>query len=374
MLTNSKKMNNSKKICFYCPEKIFKPGGGATVAKNILENYVNGERNMIILSKNTNVSAEIKEKYDVVKINYPTNSFLRVFYDLIIAPIILIYYRKYKVICLNSIVPLLYPLEIDVFFQMRMFHFQEFDTFSKKIKNFLGKMSIKKAKNIYVASKDHKKDIVSNVKVAPDKVKVAYLGFDFSYCLDELYAESLNKEPYWLFISIFRPYKNLETLLISYSILVEECHRVPKLILIGDFPAGYSGIEDYKSNINKIMIDNNLSKKVEFKGIKSHKKSMKYLRNASLFIFPSKFEGFGLPILEAMALEVPVLSSNAHSLPEIGGDEIMYFDPNSKEDLVQKLKKILNEGYSKDTAKAKLRSKYFTWNNTCSVIYKSNIE
>lgn len=362
-----------KRVCFYCPENIFQPGGGATVASNILRNFNTNPRNSIILSKKTDIPNYISDNYSVKVINYPSNIILKVLYDLFIAPFILLPYFKWRVICLNSLVPLLYAGKTEVYFQMRMFHYEEFDTISKKIKNLLGILSIKKAKYVYVASEDHKKDLVSHLSIKSAKVKVAPLGFDFSYSLKELNDEQFKKQNYWLFISIFRPYKNIDGLIEAYGRLSLIEKELPNLYLIGDYPSNYRGIEEYKSEITNLIKKYKIQNKVKFLGIQPHDISMKYLANSNLFIFPSKFEGFGLPILEAMALEVPVISSNAHSLPEVGSDTIIYFDINKQEDLYKKLFHFFKNGYEKDLVKARERSKFFTWNSTCEVIQKSNI-
>jgi len=359
-----------RNVCFYCPDNIFQPGGGATVAENILKTFDNGLRNDIIFSKKTSIPITLYEKYNVRRIWYPSNYLLRIFFDLFIAPFILLQYKNYRVICLNSIVPLLYPFHLEVFFQMRMFHFEELDTYSKKIKNKLGILSLLRSKKIYVASQDHKNDLMSHLSFNPDKIKVAYLGFDFNnYTKQNLKSDnSLIKDNYWLFISIFRPYKNIDGLIETYGRLFSKYKEIPDLIMIGDYPSNYYGIDNYKNLILKTINKYNLSKKVIFLGLKSHKESMQYLANASLFIFPSKFEGFGLPILEAMALGVPVLSSNFHSLPEIGGDTIKYFNPDLENDFYNQLEEIYLNGYNKNITEAEARSKLFTWERTCSII------
>ena len=364
-------MKNFKKVCFYCPEDVFQAGGGATVAKNILREFDNGTKNTVIFSKRTIIPNFIIDKYFIIRVWYPKNTITRTIYDMIVAPIILLKHYNKKVICLNSLVPLLYPFRIDVFFQMRMFHFEEFDTFQKKIKNFLGRMSIRKAKNIFVASEDHRNDIIKNLKDVSKKLIVAPLGFDFSYEKENLYSEELEKKEYWLFISIFRPYKNIDGLIEAYGKLYKNNENIPDLFLIGDYPNNYQGIENYKYYVKELIKKYHLSEKVFFLGVRKHDEAMKYLCHSSLFIFPSKFEGFGLPILEAMALGTPVLSSDAHSLSEVGGDTIMYFKYQKNNDLYLKMLDIYNNGYNKSVYQAMERSKIFTWSKTCSAIANS---
>ena len=361
-----------KKICFYCPEDIFQNGGGATVASNILKNMPLEKDVEILFSTNTEVPVGIIDKHKIRYINFPKNNILRILFDLFIAPFILHKYRFHRIICLNSLVPLIYPFDIEVFFQMRMFHFEEFDTLQKKIKNLLGVLSIKKSKYVYVASKDHKNDIVNHLQINPEKVKVAYLGFDFDYRKEDLLDDKLAKTKYWLFISIFRPYKNIDGLIEAYGQLRKKySHDVPKLYLLGDYPNNYKDIDAYKKEIHIKICNYGMEEYVIFLGIKEHNEAMRYLANSDLFIFPSRFEGFGLPILEAMALNIPVLSSKVHSLPEIGADTIKYFSPEVENDLFEKLEEILLKGYDLDTSIAKNRSKVFKWEKTVNVILQN---
>lgn len=359
-----------KSILFYCPEDIFQPGGGATVAKNILKNFQSQENDIIIFSKKTEVPPEIENNYRIVKIWYPKSAINKVLYDLFLAPIILLFYFRKRVICLNSLVPILYPFRMEVFFQMRMFYFEELDSFQKKIKNILGRISIKRCKYVYVASKDHKKDLVNHLNENSLKIKVAYLGFDPNQNILEDSNGFKCDENYWVFISLFRPYKNLDGLIEAYASLYSIYKNIPNLIVIGDYPNSYANIEEYKHEIEQLMHNHDLYKKVHFVGLKPHNIAMWYLKHSSLFIFPTKFEGFGLPLLEAMSLNIPIISSSVHSLPEIGLDTIQYFDPYKKDDLFNVLLNFHVNGYQKDLKSALERSKYFKWDNTCDIILK----
>ncbi|MDA9124865.1 glycosyltransferase [Flavobacteriaceae bacterium] len=357
---------------FYCPEDIFQAGGGATVAKNILKHFKSHEKDLIIFSTRTIIPHEIESNFKTIKVWYPKSTVLRVLYDFFLAPLILLFFYRERVVCLNSLVPLFYPFRIEVFFQMRMFHFEELDTIQKKIKNILGKFSIKRCKYVYVASKDHQKDLINSLKINTNKVIVAYLGFDSELIISKNKNKLIDSNKYWVFISVFRPYKNLDGLIESYGILSKEDVQIPNLIIVGDYPKDYRNIESYKFRINKLMEKYDLKNKVNFLGLKTHPEAMSYLKYSSLFIFPTKFEGFGLPLLEAMSLGIPVICSSCHSLPEIGQDTIQYFDTNIKNDLYFKLKDYNKNGYKKNLNSALIRSKYFTWDKTCNVILENN--
>jgi glycosyltransferase involved in cell wall biosynthesis len=86
-----------------------------------------------------------------------------------------------------------------------------------------------------------------------------------------------------------------------------------------------------------------------------------YYQNASLFVFPSLYEGFGLPVLEALAAKTMVISSNAASLPEIGGEAVIYFDPKNDIELSQKIKDCLKNKVSIEIEKRAVQLDKFTW-------------
>jgi len=123
--------------------------------------------------------------------------------------------------------------------------------------------------------------------------------------------KALPEKPYILYVGNAYPHKNLKRLNLAFEKLVKEHNLDYELILITEF-------------VSEEELDN-------------------LYKNAALFAFPSLCEGFGLPPLEAMARGVPVVSSNATSLPEILGDAALYFDPLDVDDIAEKIKKALTD-------------------------------
>ena len=97
----------------------------------------------------------------------------------------------------------------------------------------------------------------------------------------------------------------------------------------------------------------------------------KFYSNAKVFIYPSLYEGFGLPILEAMACKTAVITSNTSSMPEVGGDAVLYINPKSTNDIAKKLEYLLkNKQLQKELSKKGFkRSKQFTWDKTAKETY-----
>ena len=354
-------------MAYYCTGNIWNIGGGATVMKNILYNTTLGrQQQLLFVSSWVDIPKDIACEFTVIRLNTPKHRVFQELYDQIIAPFILLKYSIARVVCLNSIIPLLYPKRVDVFYQMRMFHFENYDNRLKRIKNKIGLWGLKKAHSIFVASEDHKKDLLKYIdNMAEEKIKVNYLGYSQS-TLDESIDIS---EDFLLFTSVIRPYKNLDRLVYAYKSVYDKLEGdIPKLIIIGNVPK-YKGIDKYMKNIAKFIDEHKLNNSIIFKGSKSHEHVIDYMKTARALIFPSLYEGFGLPLLEAMANKVPVLTSNKSSLPEVGSDTVVYFNPESVEDMEKKILNLLKNGYDEELIKkAFSRSKLFKWEKTTEAI------
>jgi glycosyltransferase involved in cell wall biosynthesis len=129
-------------------------------------------------------------------------------------------------------------------------------------------------------------------------------------------------ENYILYVGNFYPHKNLKRLVLAFRKLIRETNADYSLVLVG----GNNYSEEDKIIITGYVDDNRLNN---------------LYRRADLYVFPSLYEGFGLPALEAMKRGVAVVSSNASCLPEILGDAAMYFNPHSIDDIAEKIKKVL---------------------------------
>lgn len=363
------------KIAFYCTGNIWQAGGGATVIKNLLlkaSNYKNIDK-VLYVSDYIDIPLGLDKGFEIIKLKTPKSRLLLELYDQVIAPYILLKTRYKRVICLNSIVPLLYPRRIDVYFQMRMFYFEELDSFSKKLKNYLGKISLKKSTSVYVASKDHKKDLLQHLDLNAKKIKVVYLSVDHELLANYRAASEnmVNKvtDPYFLFVSVIRPYKNLHRLIEAYiNVISKVGDSLPRLDIIGS-PTNYLGMDEYMDDIDKMITRANLQDSIRFLGTKPHEETMLKLLESEALIFPTLFEGFGLPLLEAMACNVPVIVSNRNSLPEIGGEFVKYIDPESICDIENKLLEFSSKGYDKQMlSNAFDRSKRFTWSESANAV------
>jgi len=235
------------------------------------------------------------------------------------------------------------------------------DEFLKKdlyqLKNWT-EYSLNKSKKIIAVSKTTKKDIMHEYHILDKKIEVIYNGYESDNPDSSHPSQSLHTYPYFLTVGTIQPRKNLSTLITAF-IQFQKNHPDYKLIIAGKkgwkYASIFSQVEEQKIKENIIL-----------PGFVSEEEKISLYKNATAFIFPSLYEGFGIPLLEAMSYQCPVLSSFNSSLPEIGGDACLYFDPNNSNDIVEKMNIIVvDKNLSKILIKSgKKRISAFSWNET----------
>lgn len=238
---------------------------------------------------------------------------------------------------------------------------EETSLFKRIYYNFMIKYSLNKARKIIAVSQNTKKDIVALFHIPQEKIKVVYEGVeeDFYPMRDE-HSLNLVKEkyginaPFLFYVGLKKPHKNLKRLLEAFRILKSQGRR-EKLVLAGK--------EDHRYPLENVAKEMGLEGEIIFTGYVS-KNELVMLYNASeIFIFPSLYEGFGLPILEAMACGKPVITSNCSSIPEVAGDSALFVDPYNVMEIAGAIGRVLdNEQLKKNLSeKALQRPKIFSW-------------
>lgn len=212
--------------------------------------------------------------------------------------------------------------------------------------------ALKKSKKILVPSNFVKKQLIDDWKIIENKITVTYEAVDDSLLLIEKKKETeKNNESYIFYVGNAHPHKNVEGLIKAFLRLKEKYADL-KLIL-----AGYDHY--FWQRIKKQFQD----KDIIYKGFVSDEELVVLFKNAKAFVMPSFEEGFGIPVLEAFSSSCPVVSSNAGSLPEIGKDACLYFDPHNSDDMTEKISQIMdNEKLRNELIKKGLkRYKEFSW-------------
>lgn len=215
-------------------------------------------------------------------------------------------------------------------------------------------MAAKRADHIICVSESSKTDLVDTFNINPDKVSVVYNGFGLllNTCVND--EPNPINEPFILYVGSRKGYKNFSGLLDAYG-SSSWLRRYCKLVCFGGGHFSREELEAigkmglYYGNIVQISGDDYLLRIL--------------YKRARAFVYPSLYEGFGIPPLEAMSFDCPVICSNTGSIPEVVGEAGVYFDPYSVDDMRQAIeqvvgsdsdrKKIINNGRS--------RLKLFSW-------------
>lgn len=142
------------------------------------------------------------------------------------------------------------------------------------------------------------------------------------------------EKPYLFYLGNAHPHKNVEKL-IQVFLNLSKRYKTLNLVLAGADHYFWQRIKD------EVMVRED-ARNIIFTGFVTDTQAVAIYKNASMFVLPSLEEGFGIPILEAMACHCPVVSSNAASLPEVGGDAVLYFDPKNEKDMTDKIELVLN--------------------------------
>ncbi|MFD0697831.1 glycosyltransferase family 4 protein [Paenibacillus sp. GCM10027628] len=218
----------------------------------------------------------------------------------------------------------------------------------------------RKLDKVITVSQFSKNEISEYLRVPKEKIHVNYLGiadvFDQA-ANEQLTNESiLNKygitKKYLISIGTLEPRKNLKGLVQAFKLIKEKYGFEGQLVLVGR-----------KGWIQELHIPASLMQDIILTGFVSDSELPVLLQGSEAFVFPSYYEGFGLPLIEAMSLGVPIISSNRGSLPEIGGEACYYFDPYDANNMSRIINDVLcDTGLREEMSEqGRRRASEFTW-------------
>jgi len=288
-------------------------------------------------------------------------------------------------------VPLIHPVKTIV-----TIHGLEYE-FCKNSYSFLDRLymrlsicfSCRVAETVICVSENTKKDVMRLYNVDESKIRVIYEGYktNFQFPISNFQSISndqipnyeikkLNIEskfnppaggqnlPYLLFIGRLEERKNIIRIIEAFEILKEKYQIPHTLVLVGKPGYGYA-------KIKQKVVKSRQKDEIQERGYVNEEEKWELLRNADVFLFPSLYEGFGIPVLEAQSVGIPVITSNVSSLPEVGGAGAVYVNPNDTKSIVAGIYSILSDNGRRDDIiiKATKNVSRFRWQNCADAIF-----
>lgn len=233
---------------------------------------------------------------------------------------------------------------------------------------FWGGYSVKHAERVVTISKASKDDIIKMYRLKAEKVDVVYPGIkDFAkskMSKSDLFEKYQVSGPYVLFVGTLQPRKNIKRLIEAFSIVKKKRGDL-KLIIVGKkgwlFEEVLGAPKKYDVVDSVIFLDSVPDSDLPL-----------FYENAQVFVLPSLYEGFGLPIIEAMKYGCPVITSNVSSMPEAGGDAALYVDPENVLEIADKIEEVIT---TRDLREKMVKlgheqTKKFSWENAAKETLK----
>ena len=245
------------------------------------------------------------------------------------------------------------------------------DFLGSKIKYYYAKAllnrALKKSLHIYTVSENSQKDICEIFGIEKTKISITYDAVDLDFRvkdnveIDYLYDKFQipREKKILMYVGNLKPHKNLSRLITAFSKLNERDKY--RLLLVGKAFAGVDlETEEKRLGIEKLVIHTGMVTKEEL---------IDLYNLADLFVFPSLYEGFGIPPLEAMACGTPVIAANNSSIPEVVGDAAILFDAESIDSMMSAIDVVNNsELMDEYVQRGTIRARYFKWDTTVEAV------
>ena len=221
----------------------------------------------------------------------------------------------------------------------------------------------RRATRVLTVSESSKRDILRFVDIPPEKIDVIYNAHEEHFTIEprEEHVARVREryqlhDPFILYAGNVKPHKNVERLIDAFHLLRQRGLDDLKLVLIGDDISRYAALR-------RAVHHHQLHKYVRFLGYMPEDTLAVMYRLAAVFVFPSLYEGFGLPPLEAMASGTPVVTSNVSSLPEVAGGAAILVDPLSPEAIADGIYRVLADAQLRQCLRERgiARARQFSW-------------
>ncbi len=266
--------------------------------------------------------------------------------------------------------------QIPVIHDLSFVHYpDDLPFWNKKYVNYFFPKFADKASKIITVSEYSKQDIVNSFGISPDKINVAHNGIGevFQPISEEKKIATRSKftdsKDYFLFVSALQPRKNIIKLFKAFDQFKKETKSDVKLLMVG---------EKYWWNkeIKQVFDEMKHQQDVVFTGHIQSEELKNIYGSGLALTYVSYFEGFGIPLVEAMKCELPIIASDKTSLPEVGGEAAIYVNPFSIEDIKNGMIRIFkDESLRQDLIEnGKERAIQFSWDKTAEIVWDTIVE
>ncbi|OQA03264.1 MAG: D-inositol 3-phosphate glycosyltransferase [bacterium ADurb.Bin400] len=280
-------------------------------------------------------------------------------------PIELLLHKPDIFLAIGYMVPFCSPKKTIVFIHDLAFRYYP-EAYSAKelfLQEYALNTAIKHASKLICVSESTRKDLIKFCNVTTDKTTVIHLAHDNKLFRHSSTKPARSKEkPYVLFVGRLESRKNVVGIIKAFARFKKTTNLPHKLVLVGKPGHGYDKIE------NEIVASGNIRDDIVVTGYVSNSELANLYSGADAFVFPTLYEGFGIPILEAMASGTPVITSTTSSMPEVAGDAAVLVDPTNISDITDALNKLLTNPALKKAyvAKGLERAQQFSWDSSAS--------
>ncbi len=225
--------------------------------------------------------------------------------------------------------------------------------------------AVRRANRVIAISESTKRDLVNLYHIPAERVAVVYCGHDDALsqpapsAVESWRSRKGLPERFILHVGTLEPRKNIARLVRAFARAGRVAHLPHKLVLVGARGWKYD-------DVDRVIADERIQERIIFAGYVPQDELPFWYRAAEAFIYPSLYEGFGLPPLEAMAAGLPVVCSNAASLPEVVGDAALVVPPDDETVLADSIVQILSDRALRDelVARGKKQAAKFSWEQT----------
>ena len=285
-----------------------------------------------------------KKNFHIILCNNILQSkILRILWEQFVLPVILLKKRIKLLHSIHYTTPLLFLFKrITAFHDMTFFLFPKKHTFTKRIFfQLIIPLSAKRSDRLIADSRSTKRDIQKILGVSMKKIDVVYGTVNPIYhpveninAINGIKSQYKIKDRFILYVGTLEPRKNVVGLIRAYYKLVLEKGIKHQLVVVGKKGWGYQ-------EIFKTAQDLNLDKKIIFTGYVPDNELVFFYNAADIFMYPSLYEGFGIPPLEALSCGTPTISSNISSMPEVVGNAGILVNPYNVQEISQKMYELL---------------------------------